>query len=681
VPGAQTAVIAALTGASAWLSLAIVAVAPDSGQRIVGLPPFWLLGALMAAVTAIGVAARVHPKRLAPLGLLLLIWLPYVPGDVPAAFLIWEGPIEIGIWAIAIIATIAPRLPASPISAARAHPGLAPLSAGLIAVLAYGIGAYALRDQLPIGDEPHYLVITQSLIKDGDMRIENNHRNRDYASFSRFDIPPHYLTRGTDGEIYSVHAPGVSVLVLPAFALFGYAGAVMTIIMCAALASAIAWHAAWLLTARVAAAWIAWATVFLSAPMFLQAITVFPDAVGALPVIAGVWLLIALDTRRAVGDRAVIAVGVLLASLPWLHSRYALLAGGLGLAILLRLLARGWRRAVLFLAVPAISAALWFAFFWWVWGSPSPTAPWGSGITSRLEWIPRGAKGLLFDAQAGLLIPAPAYLLALAGWLWLLRSRPRLALETALIGVALTASVASYEAWWGGQGAPARYLVAALPLCIPAAAWLASRGTTLRLLSSYAVILTVLLLTARVFAANGAFTFNPETGANPLLDWMSPSGSPLSFAHRWRPWHRASETNARIDLTMPAGRSVRPAVAAARLGDVAVFFMDAHSYPEPSGFWTQPGSETSVIMDVHDPSRNLGLRLQAGPIATTAHLTLDGRTQRIELAPRQRHEMAIPPAAAGAWKITIRPGAGFRPIDFNPEIKDSRTLGVWVEVF
>ena len=31
---------------------------------------------------------------------------------------------------------------------------------------------------VPSGDEPHYLIITQSLLKDGDLRIENNHQQR-----------------------------------------------------------------------------------------------------------------------------------------------------------------------------------------------------------------------------------------------------------------------------------------------------------------------------------------------------------------------------------------------------------------------------------------------------------------------------------------------------------------------
>lgn len=670
----------------------VAVVGADTQQRVIALAPFWLLAVAVLLAVTLAVAAKVSPSRLRPLLLTLVLWLPFVPGSIPAWLLVFEGPIEIGVWTLVAFWLVGQaRLRTTGISKAPSeHPGLAPITAALIAALAYGAAAYALRDHLPIGDEPHYLMITQSLIKDGDLQIENNHTNRDYAPFMKFDIPPHYLTRGTDGQIYSVHNPGVSVLVLPMFAIFGYYGGVATVMACVAVASAIAWHAAWLLTAQVAAAWIAWAALFLSAPVFLQAVTVFPDAVGVLPVVAGVWMLIALDGRKPLSDRTVLIVGALLAWLPWLHTRFALLAGGLGVAIALRLLAAGWRRVALFLAIPAVSAVLWFAFFWWIWGSPSPTAPWGTGITSRIEWIPRGVWGLLFDPQAGLLLPAPGYAFAFIGWLVMLRRKPRLAIELALILIPLTASVAAYETWWGGQGAPARYLVAALPLLLPPIAWMASRSAALGRLTATAVVTGILLLSAKVVVAGGAYTFNPETGSNPIFTWMSPSasvtsGAPtptasmLSFVSRWQPGilHRMDTTDVRIGVDEP----IEPAFHAARLGEVRVFFMDQRAYPEPTGFWTQAEAETTVIMDRDDPSGNLGVRLQAGPVSTTAEVLIDGAWQQLSFAPRQRHEIVIPPASAGAWKVTIRPGAGFRPIDVDPAANDLRRLGLWVEVF
>jgi hypothetical protein len=666
-----------MAGASAWFSLGMMAVTGDETRlRVFAFAPLWTLPVLLAAGGGVGWLFRRSASTLLPLILTLLLWLPYIPGPVPAWFLVWQGPIEIGVWIVACALLLRSGQPS--------YRQAAPLLAAAAAAALYAAGAAALRDRLPIGDEPHYLMITQSLIKDGDLRIENNHRNRDYASFASFDIPIHYLTRGADGEIYSVHAPGVSVVVLPGFAVFGYYGAVATIILLVAAASALGWHAAWLLTANAAAAWLAWAAVFLTAPVYLQAITVFPDAAGAVPVMAGVWLLIALDTDRRIANRSLIAVAAALAALPWLHSRFALLAGGLGAAIGLRLLRSDWRRALVFFAIPAASAMLWFGFFWWIWGSPSPAAPWGSGITSRVEWIPRGARGLLLDPQGGLLIPAPAYLFALIGWFVLARSRPRLAIETALIALALTASVASYETWWGGQGAPARYLVAALPLAVAPFAALAAAAPAMRLAAAVSVLLSLLLLTAKVSARDGAFAFNPEIAVNPLFGWMSPSvdipsmrltpsSSQLAFMASWdrRPVRGSTADAIRLERSAEG----------LPLGAFRVFVLDDRAYPEPTGFWVRADSETTVIVDGEDAARYLGVRLRAGPVATSARLDTGAERHQLTFAPGQRHELAIPPTSAGAWKITIRTGAGFRPSDLDPAAKDDRSLGVWIEIF
>ena len=121
--------------------------------------------------------------------------------------------------------------------------------------------AWAADPRGPGGDEAHYLVITQSLLKDGDLFIENNHTARDYASYFGGSIAPDYLVRGKDGRIPSIHAPGVSALVLPGFALFGFRGAQATLILLFAVTGALLWQSAWRLTGDASAAWFAWAAV------------------------------------------------------------------------------------------------------------------------------------------------------------------------------------------------------------------------------------------------------------------------------------------------------------------------------------------------------------------------------------------------------------------------------------
>ena len=141
----------------------------------------------------------------------------------------------------------------------RAHAA----AAGLISLAAAVAAAWSVAPRIPGGDEPHYLVITHSLLSDGDLRIQNNHDRRDYAVYYDGSLAPDSIVRGQDGQQYSIHAPGVSALVLPGFAVFGYVGAQATIVLSAAAAGALVWWIGWLAAGRVSAAWFAWAAACL----------------------------------------------------------------------------------------------------------------------------------------------------------------------------------------------------------------------------------------------------------------------------------------------------------------------------------------------------------------------------------------------------------------------------------
>src|SRR5206468_12254058 len=142
-----------------------------------------------------------------------LLVLPWIPASTPAAFLIWSGPLALLVWAAITLSFVA-----SAIEATRVEPsrwlgrvvGALPVwSAGALACAIYAVAAWQVAPSRPEGDEPHYLIITQSLLKDGDLRIENNHRNGDYRAFYRGEVlRPDYRRAGRNGEIYSIHAPG-----------------------------------------------------------------------------------------------------------------------------------------------------------------------------------------------------------------------------------------------------------------------------------------------------------------------------------------------------------------------------------------------------------------------------------------------------------------------------------------
>lgn len=533
-----SAILGTLAALAAWLTPSLQAVVDaDTRARVGGLPPWWLLAALLAGFLGPILVRRVPASRLWPLALTAFVCLPWLPGPVPPAFLIWQGPMATLVWVLVVIGLAAPlaaRVTHSWFADARRAPWL---MAAVVAVASV-VGAWTLRGILPTGDEPHYLVITQSLLLDHDLRIENNHQRGDYTQYLDFEVKPDYLQRGTDGQIYSIHAPGVSAIVAPAFAIAGWPGAVAVVVALAAAASALIWLTAWRLTGDAGAAWIAAAAFSLTAPGYFHAFTIFPDGPGALFVAVGLWALVQLERRVELSPARLAGVGAALAVLPWLHTRFSLIAGTLGLVLVGRIVGRSDRvRALLaFGAVPVISAIAWFGFFWFIWGTPNPAAPYGRDTQSALSHLQPSLPGLLFDQQFGLIPNAPIYAAAFAGILALGRWHPRLALELAIVTVPYVLAVGTYRMWWAGLSAPVRFLIAILPaLTLPLAMAWARSGPARRAVILLLLTVSGCLVAARTFVDGGALLYNTRDGYDLLLDWANRS---VNLPLAWPSLHR-----------------------------------------------------------------------------------------------------------------------------------------------
>ena len=535
--GARVAasILALLAGATAWLSGATLAVTGGDAQRVAALPSIsWLAAAMVAAVAA----AYVTRLRLAdawPLAISFLIWLPFVPGPIPHAFLLWQGPIEGVVWAVVIVgllSTRAIRVPAVFSDPMRA-PRIAALSAATLALVAFN----HVRAVVPSGDEPHYLAATQSLIADRDLKVENNYTRGDYLQYFNGRLQPHYLQRSAAGEIYSIHAPGVSVIVLPAFLVGGYVGAVLTVVALAGVTAMLTWMLAWRLSKSAPAAWIGLGAVFATAPFLFHAFTIYPDGIGALSVMIGMWLIVRLLDNEVPSQPHLAAVGAAIAVLPWLHTRFALIAAAMGAVIVAQLATKPIRptRIAAFLAVPIVAAAAWFAYFWIIWGTPNPLAPYGRDTSSSLSYIRRGLVGLFFDQQFGLISTAPIYAVAVAGLWALIRQRARLAVALAVIVVPYVIGVSTYAMWWGGTSAPARFLATVLPLAALAIACAWTRYPRLRIVTALLWLVSIALVVPRLTQDGGRLVFQGGDVVDATIQWMSPNvdlGFALPSVHR-----------------------------------------------------------------------------------------------------------------------------------------------------
>src|SRR5262245_621188 len=87
-------VLAALTGATAWISLGALTVTSDRLARVGVVPPLWALPVLIVA--AAGLTALLRLPRAVAWSLLpaFVLWLPWLPMAITPAVLIWEGPLE-----------------------------------------------------------------------------------------------------------------------------------------------------------------------------------------------------------------------------------------------------------------------------------------------------------------------------------------------------------------------------------------------------------------------------------------------------------------------------------------------------------------------------------------------------------------------------------------------------------
>jgi hypothetical protein len=487
-----------------WLipaSVHIVRWGSDGPQRIALFASraslVWLV---IAGAMAAGLFVLLRRERIVGFAWLSLLWLwavpflPWLPDRVPL-LLVLAGPLRWVVAAIAIgLCVRGSRLPAfakgygGPPKRGTREGWLGRAAVFLVSFALYlFFGALHARAIGPGGDEPHYLVITQSLLADRDLLIENNHTRREYAVFFGGPLRPDYMRRGRNGEIYSIHAPGLPALVLPAYAVGGYAGTVALLCLIGAFTALAIFDLAAAL-AGPRAGLIAWAAVALTVPFIPHSWLIFPELPGALIVAwAALWVWTVAGPTSDIPFTTWLWRGAALATLPWLHTKFIIFLAVFGAALFVRI----WRRpkaAAAFAAPIVLSLVGWLAYFYVIYGSFNPEVPYGAyaAVNVVARNIPRGLLGLMIDQKFGLLVYSPIYVFAIAGcWMMLNRREWRWLGGVLLAAVALhVGSSTRLYMWWGGNSAPARFLVPILPCLAPMIAVAALRlrsGQALRL--------------------------------------------------------------------------------------------------------------------------------------------------------------------------------------------------------
>lgn len=347
----------------------------------------------------------------------------------------------------------------------------------LLSLLIYGVVGKQIIARLPLGgDEPHYLLISHSLLHDHDLAIKNNYNQHDYRAFYSGELQRH-VSIGKDGSRYSIHSPGVALLLLPGYALGGRAGAVLMMNLMAALLAAVLYMIAFAQTRHPWLALIIWGIASFTTPLLLYSSQLYPEIPSALLLGMAYYLI---RFQRSFTRIAAMCLGLCLLYLPWLQQRMILptiLLTGYYLYMMgLFPWQHGWKnklsgRALLPLLFVVLSGVFMAGYYYLLYGNPLPNAPYLSVIKDPIfSWAifwREGLLGLLFDQEAGLFIFSPYYIFLIPGFLLFFRRYAAHALILFTLILSIYIPCAGFILQWRGAWSPAsRYMVTLIPLFI-----------------------------------------------------------------------------------------------------------------------------------------------------------------------------------------------------------------------
>lgn len=284
------------------------------------------------------------------------------------------------------------------------------------------LATWTFRDAYSFtGDEPHYLVMADALVRDRTADVSAAYE-REFANPAIYPLglarpnqplaPPaaHIDMSDEVRGTYSWHGLGVALLVAVPFALFGSLGAKLSVILVCSLVVVAAWRLAAVLMPRASERARA-ATVSAAAlgyPFLVASTQIYPDLMGGALLLFALSFVL-LPARTALGSTA---AALPLAILPWLGMKFALAAAIMFAALIWR--SRQRVTTAITFAGPVMVLAVWQHY---VYGSAL-----GATVNGALALTPEAGMvflGLLVDQNQGLLMLSPPLwlgVLGLAAW-------------------------------------------------------------------------------------------------------------------------------------------------------------------------------------------------------------------------------------------------------------------------
>lgn len=377
-------------------------------------------------------------------------------------------------------------------------------SAGRAAVLAaivYALTIPAMVRTVIDGDEPFYLLVTESIVRDFDLDLANQYRELATSETGRTDLGPQFSDpKGPHGEQYSRHEPFLPLLMVPGYAVGGLHGALATIALFGVLL--VRSTVRWMEDEGIGEGAIRAVFPFFAfgPPVLFYATRIWPEVPAAFFFV---------EALRGVREARMKRWLPALLGLVMLKLRFVLVAVGLIAVLYARSGKRRFLSAAAVVAVPLVLLYL-------ITGDPTNVHSWRELLPAPWDRYVRGFCGLLADGMSGIPFQAPFYLFglfALARW----KDAPRGFRDGLLAGSLYILYLLPRPEWFGGWAPPLRYVVFLMPVLALGAAAMwerVSRGAIA--LASVATIGLVIHGVAHPWRL-----FHEATGENAAGEWLS----------------------------------------------------------------------------------------------------------------------------------------------------------------
>ena len=282
-----------------------------------------------------------------------------------------------------------------------------------------------------VGDEPHYLAISQSLAKDGDLNVFNQYARDEYREFINYRLAHHSKVGKGFKKWYSFHLPGLSVTIAPFFFLkisipllyflirvyLGLFGSLLGVVIY--LISLKLWR-------RERLSFFIFFVFMFTAPVFFYSFHIFAELQALLLILLSIWFALFKDNGKG---RDILIAGFLLGMTVFWGMKYLIFISVFALIYLVRKsLQKDLRSGLLFIVFPFIFVCLFFVYLYLAYGNLSPMSVYTGVLTeSQRAVYSEGMAGItpgnrietlfdyFFDQRDGLLLYSPFYLFFFPG--------------------------------------------------------------------------------------------------------------------------------------------------------------------------------------------------------------------------------------------------------------------------